>query len=105
MGNTNSKPDPNGGGTSTAPDQMDLYAVLGIEPTATDGEIRTAFRRLALLHHPDKNMGNEQQAADAFTRIKHAYTVLLDPDERAWYDKHRKGAPSRGAKKEQRAPG
>lgn len=64
----------------------DLYAVLGVSPTATEDEIKRAFRRLAAEHHPDRNP-DDKRAATRFKRINAAYQVLSDPAERAAYDR------------------
>lgn len=67
-----------------------LYEELGVERTADDATIRRAYRAEALANHPDKNRGeNEAAAAERFKAIQHAYEVLSDPHERAWYDSHR----------------
>lgn len=58
--------------------------VLGLERSASDREIRKAYRRLALEHHPDKQGGGEMN--DAFVEIAKAYEVLSDPDARAAFD-------------------
>lgn len=71
------------------PSAKDYYALLGIEETAGETEIRKAFRKLALVHHPDKNRGNEEEANRRFHLIQAAYEVLSDEQERAWYDTHR----------------
>lgn len=48
-----------------------------------------AYRKLALKHHPDKNLGNVDAAKEQFLLVQQAYDVLSDPHERAWYDNHR----------------
>jgi DnaJ-class molecular chaperone len=53
-----------------------LYEVLGLTPTATDAELRAAYRRLAQRHHPDHN-GGSAQAARRFEAIHHAYITIL----------------------------
>eukprot|EP00898_Chlorokybus_atmophyticus_P002729 jgi/Chlat1/3457/Chrsp23S03774 len=65
------------------------YEVLTVSRNATPEEIRTSYRRLALLLHPDKNRDNEEEATAKFKEIQNAYDVLSDKDERAWYDGHR----------------
>ena len=60
----------------------DYYKTLGIERTADDKAIKTAYRRLARKHHPDVNKGK----ADRFKEISEAYTVLGDPEKRKRYD-------------------
>jgi curved DNA-binding protein CbpA len=51
-----------------------------------DQEIKEAFRRLAKLHHPDKNINAENSSAEMFKLIKQAYDVLSDPDQRRQFD-------------------
>ncbi|KAG8881847.1 hypothetical protein FRB98_004092 [Tulasnella sp. 332] len=67
----------------------DYYALLGVSEDATQDEIRKAFRKLALLHHPDKNPTNIDEATKKFATLQQAYEVLSDEQERAWYDNHR----------------
>ncbi|KAJ3557581.1 hypothetical protein NM688_g1398 [Phlebia brevispora] len=67
----------------------DYYALLEVEETATQDEIRKSFRRLALVHHPDKNYDDIEGATKRFAAIQQAYEVLSDEQERAWYDNHR----------------
>eukprot|EP00177_Eucheuma_denticulatum_P007340 GFKZ01013357.1.p1 GENE.GFKZ01013357.1~~GFKZ01013357.1.p1 ORF type:complete len:618 (+),score=129.11 GFKZ01013357.1:120-1856(+) len=66
-----------------------LYDILQIPISATDAEIKKAYRTAALASHPDKNPGREDDAAEHFKQVQHAYAVLSDPHERAWYDDHR----------------
>lgn len=64
----------------------DYYKILGVARTATVDEIRSAFRRLALKHHPDRNPGDK--AAEArFKEIAQAYDVLSDPEKRKRHDR------------------
>jgi molecular chaperone DnaJ len=63
----------------------DLYAVLGVARAATGAEIRRAYRRLALAHHPDRA---GPASADTFARIAEAYHMLSDPTARTAYDAH-----------------
>ncbi|KAG4929816.1 hypothetical protein AAZX31_17G075700 [Glycine max] len=68
------------------------YEVLGLPRDCAPDEIRSAYRRLALQRHPDKlvKSGLSQEEATAqFQELQHAYEVLSDPKERAWYDSHR----------------
>ncbi|KAF8520267.1 DnaJ domain-containing protein [Hysterangium stoloniferum] len=68
---------------------QDYYAILEITETADQDEIKKAFRRQALIHHPDKNAGDVEAATKRFAAIQQAYEVLSDEQERAWYDSHR----------------
>ncbi|MGH2521287.1 MAG: DnaJ C-terminal domain-containing protein [Anaerolineales bacterium] len=63
----------------------DYYKSLGVSKTATEKEIKSAFRKLAQKYHPDKNPG-DQKAEDKFKEINEAYEVLRDPQKRAKYD-------------------
>ncbi len=63
----------------------DYYKLLGVEKTATEHEIKKAFRRLALQYHPDKN--KDEGAEEQFKRIVEAYEVLSDESQRKKYDK------------------
>ena len=62
------------------------YDVLGVTREATPDEIKRAYRRLALLHHPDKNVGNAQAAAERFKLVSEAYQVLENRETRIQYD-------------------
>lgn len=65
------------------------YEELGVARDASDGDIKTAYRKLALRWHPDKNMNNLEEAKEKFQALQQAYEVLSDHHERAWYDNHR----------------
>src|SRR5438105_2411365 len=64
----------------------DYYEVLGVSREASDQEIKSAYRKLALQHHPDRNPGN-QEAEDKFKEAAEAYSVLSDAQKRANYDR------------------
>lgn len=66
--------------------KRDYYEVLGISRTATDVEIKKAYRSLAVKFHPDKNQGDEH-AEEKFKEAAEAYSVLSDTDRRASYDR------------------
>ena len=65
--------------------RKDYYKILGVEKDANENEIKKAYRKLAIVHHPDKNPDNEE-AADKFKEIGEAYETLSDPEKRARYD-------------------
>ena len=65
----------------------DYYAVLGVEPSAGDAEIKTAYRRLARKYHPDDS--KEPGAEEQFKAVNEAYEALRDPQKRAAYDQLR----------------
>uniref|UniRef100_A0A672LGE9 DnaJ homolog subfamily C member 17 n=1 Tax=Sinocyclocheilus grahami TaxID=75366 RepID=A0A672LGE9_SINGR len=68
--------------------EMDLYALLGIEWTATEKQIKKAYRQKALSCHPDKNPDNPK-AAELFHQLSQALEVLTDAAAKAAYDKIR----------------
>ena len=63
----------------------DYYRILGVERNATEKEIKSAFRKLALQYHPDRNPNNKQ-AEEKFKEINEAYEVLSDSEKRARYE-------------------
>jgi DnaJ-class molecular chaperone len=63
----------------------DYYEILGIPRTASQAEVKNAYRRLALKYHPDKNKGSEE-AEEKFKEIANAYSVLSDQKRRKAYD-------------------
>ena len=63
----------------------DYYTILGVDKSATQDEIKKAYRKLAVRYHPDKNPGNKQ-AEEKFKEISEAYEVLGDPEKRKKYD-------------------
>ena len=66
--------------------KRDYYEVLGVPRTASDQEIKSAYRKLALKHHPDRNPG-DKVAEDRFKEAAEAYAVLADTDKRHIYDR------------------
>ncbi|CZS73971.1 hypothetical protein SNK03_009473 [Fusarium graminearum] len=65
------------------------YELLNVERSATDDEIKRAYRRKALELHPDRNYNDVENATRRFAEVQTAYEILSDPQERAWYDSHR----------------
>ncbi|AZZ65489.1 molecular chaperone DnaJ [Metamycoplasma phocicerebrale] len=66
--------------------KRDYYEILGINKNATEKEIKTAYRKLAMQYHPDKN--SSPDAEEKFKEISEAYEILSDSDKRAKYDKY-----------------
>jgi curved DNA-binding protein CbpA len=65
--------------------EIDYYAVLGVERTATPDDVRAAYRRAARASHPDLHP-SDQTALDRFKQVQLAYDVLIDPALRAQFD-------------------
>lgn len=68
----------------------DYYEILEVPKSATEQDIKKAYRKLALKWHPDKNPDNKQQAEENFKLISEAYDVLSDSEKRSIYDKYGK---------------
>src|SRR5215210_925063 len=65
--------------------KRDYYEVLGVSRTAAEAEIKSAYRRLAVKYHPDKNPG-DAEAEEKFKEAAEAYSVLSDAEQRRRYD-------------------
>ena len=76
----------------------DFYETLGVAKSASQDEIKKAYRKLAVKYHPDKNQG-DKEAEEKFKEIAQAYEVLSDPDKRQRYDQlgHAAFTSARGA--------
>ncbi|KAG8223383.1 hypothetical protein J437_LFUL002628 [Ladona fulva] len=65
------------------------YDILGVPRDVDNTSLRAAYKKCALKWHPDKNLDNVEKAKEEFQLVQQAFEVLSDPQERAWYDKHR----------------
>ena len=69
--------------------KRDYYDVLGVPKNASEDDIKKAYRKLAMKHHPDRNQGDgAKKSEDRFKEAKEAYEMLSDPQKRAAYDQH-----------------
>lgn len=75
--------------------KRDYYEVLGVSKTATDDEIKKAYRKIAIKYHPDRNPGNKE-AEEKFKEAAEAYDVLHDQQKRQQYDQFGFNAPGGG---------
>lgn len=73
------------------------YEMLDLTKTASEADIKKAYRKLALKWHPDKNPNNQKEAETRFKQISEAYEVLSDKSKREIYDKHGKEGLTRNA--------
>ena len=69
--------------------KRDYYDILGVPRNAEEEDIKKAYRKLAMKHHPDRNQGDKAKASEEkFKEAKEAYEMLTDPQKRAAYDQH-----------------
>ena len=67
--------------------KRDYYEILSVTRTATEQEIKSSYRKLAMQYHPDRNPG-DHAAEEKFKECSEAYSVLSDPEKRAAYDRY-----------------
>lgn len=70
-----------------AEEKRDYYEVLGINRDASESEIKSAFRKMAMKYHPDKNP-DDKEAEEKFKEVNEAYSVLSDPEKKEKYDRY-----------------
>ncbi|KNE70015.1 chaperone DnaJ [Allomyces macrogynus ATCC 38327] len=66
----------------------DYYKILGVDRSATKRQIKSAYKKLAIKYHPDKNPDNKAEAEDKFIKISDAYSILSDDEKRRLYDNY-----------------
>ena len=69
-------------------DSEDFYEVLGVSRNAQEKDIKKAYRKLSLKHHPDKNPDNKEASEEIFKKISFAYGILGDKKKKSDYDKY-----------------
>lgn len=74
--------------------KKDYYEILGVSKTATDDELKKAYRKLAKKYHPDANPDNPKEAEAKFKEVNEAYEVLSDSNKRKMYDQFGTADPS-----------
>ncbi|XP_068648024.1 uncharacterized protein [Aristolochia californica] len=84
---------------------VDYYNILKVGRTATDDDLKKAYRRLAMKWHPDKNPKNKKEAEARFKQISEAYDVLSDPQKRQIYDQYGEEGLKVGVPPPSSAPG
>ncbi len=68
--------------------KRDYYEILGVAKNASEEDIKKAYRRLAMKHHPDRNADGDKASEEKFKEAKEAYEMLTDADKRAAYDRY-----------------
>ena len=68
--------------------KRDYYETLGVAKNASDEDIKKAYRKLAMKHHPDRNQADGKKSEERFKEAKEAYEMLSDPQKRAAYDQY-----------------
>src|SRR5713101_10411 len=77
--------------------KRDYYEILGVSRSATEDDVKKAYRKLALKYHPDRNPEDRHEAEERFKEISEAYQVLSDPERRTLYDRFGHAAFAQGA--------
>jgi len=85
-------------------EEVDLYERLGLEAEATTKQVKTAYRKMSVLHHPDKT-GDGEAAVQKFREITEAYEILSDPEKRVLYDHTGIAAARKGLEHQQEQGG
>jgi molecular chaperone DnaJ len=75
--------------------KQDYYSILGVSKTSTPEDIKKAYRKIAIQHHPDKNPGNKE-SEEKFKEAAEAYEVLSNPEKREQYDRFGHARPGNG---------
>ena len=65
--------------------KRDYYEILGVSKSASEAELKSAFRKLAMQYHPDRNPG-DRQSEERFKEISEAHEILSDPEKKKLYD-------------------
>jgi molecular chaperone DnaJ len=68
-------------------DKKDYYETLNLNQQASEAEIKKAYKRLAMKHHPDRNNG-DSKSTETFKEVKKAYDILSDPQKKSIYDQY-----------------
>jgi molecular chaperone DnaJ len=76
--------------------KKDYYEILGVSKSASESEIKKAYKRLAMKYHPDKNQDNKAEAEAKFKEVKEAYEILTDTQKKAAYDQYGHAAFEQG---------
>jgi len=93
------------GGEASQVRKRCYYELLEVRRDATEDDIKKSYKKLALKYHPDKNPDRKEECTSYFILVQQAYEVLTDPQERAFYDKHRENIISGSSAEERKDTG